>query len=324
VRSPEFVVVGTPRSGTTLVQRLASELTGVRIPPETHFLSDFVSALTNRWPPPLSGPALRDALADYAGRDYLEGVPFDVDAVVDSLGGACPTIPALYVAIVHHLAGSPPDTDEVAIGEKTPTHLLWWKPLARVFPRLKFVAVVRDPRAVVASNLEVGWSAEAVAPAVRWNDDVRLVRSAAAALGRARVLRLRYEDVVDDPGTARARLGSFLGRPVAGPPAESGGAPLFASWETWKRGATGAIDPARRDRWRDTLTPGQAADVAAVCRAGMASLAYADAPARRDAWERRARLPVAAHAVIARQAARRARRRLEIARLSRHWTIEPS
>ena len=34
-----FLIVGTPRSGTTLVQRLVSELRGVRVPPRDPFLS---------------------------------------------------------------------------------------------------------------------------------------------------------------------------------------------------------------------------------------------------------------------------------------------
>ena len=36
-----FLMVGTPRSGTTLLQRLACELPGVGMPPETHFF-DYV------------------------------------------------------------------------------------------------------------------------------------------------------------------------------------------------------------------------------------------------------------------------------------------
>lgn len=45
--APAFLIVGTPRSGTTLVQRLASELPGVAIPPETHFFSLFVAVCRN-------------------------------------------------------------------------------------------------------------------------------------------------------------------------------------------------------------------------------------------------------------------------------------
>ena len=35
--SLRFVIIGTARSGTTLVQRLCAELPGVWVPPETHF-----------------------------------------------------------------------------------------------------------------------------------------------------------------------------------------------------------------------------------------------------------------------------------------------
>src|SRR5262245_51226417 len=48
-----FLIVGTPRSGTTLVQRLATELPGVRVPPETHFFPHFGSDLIKRTSFPL-------------------------------------------------------------------------------------------------------------------------------------------------------------------------------------------------------------------------------------------------------------------------------
>jgi len=44
-RGPDFLIVGSARSGTTLVQRLACELPGVAMPPETHFFDIFLRRL---------------------------------------------------------------------------------------------------------------------------------------------------------------------------------------------------------------------------------------------------------------------------------------
>lgn len=80
-------------------------------------------------------------------------------------------------------------------GEKTPEHLMWWRPLVRALPGLKIVAVVRDPRAVAASHLEVPWGIRShVVLAEQWSFDQRQVMAARATLGRRRCLVLHYED----------------------------------------------------------------------------------------------------------------------------------
>jgi Sulfotransferase family len=309
-RQPAFLVVGTPRSGTTLVQRLASELPGVAVPPETHFFTEFSTALLRRHRFPLEGDALRAAVDDYAGRRYLRDVPFDPATVVADLDGRAGSPVDLYAAVVRHLAG---DGAEV-VGEKTPGHLLWWRPLSTAIPGLKLVVVVRDPRAVAVSHVRLGWSGDHVKPAQRWNDDRRRSSAAERALGPSRVLVVRFEDVVADPTAARSRLAGFLGI-VPGPTGESAEAGLHVpAWETWKAGAAGPVDASAADRWRDELSPRGSAEVAAVCARGMAALGYDAAPAGRR--------PALAPAVAARRlrwVARGRWRDAEIARLSRGW-----
>ena len=61
-----FLVVGSPRSGTTLLQRLSCEIEGVRMPPETHFFSDFVWGLVHRAKFPLPMPDLRKEIERFA------------------------------------------------------------------------------------------------------------------------------------------------------------------------------------------------------------------------------------------------------------------
>jgi len=47
---PHFAIVGSPRSGTTLVQRLCCELEGVVVPYETHFFSAYLPVCRPRFP----------------------------------------------------------------------------------------------------------------------------------------------------------------------------------------------------------------------------------------------------------------------------------
>lgn len=278
-----FLVVGSPRSGTTLVQRLACELPGVRMPPETHFFSQFAPGLLARRRFPLDRAGLTEELTRFAGLDTSRALDIDVDAVVDDLGGRCPSPFALFDSVVRHAGGS-----GELWGEKTPDHLLWWRPLARAAPWLRFVAVVRDPRAVVASNLGMPWSEDRRLPAwgdalhlafaVHWALSQRQTDAMRNELGPERCLVLRYEDVVADPSGAQARIAGFLGRPA---PVVPGSAPagIVPEWEPWKRDALAPVDPGRADSWRRVLDGRRARQVTAVCRSGMRRFGYGhDAP----------------------------------------------
>lgn len=317
VRHPDFLIVGTPRSGTTLVQRLASELPGVQVPPETHFFTDFVWSLHRGRRFPLQGAELRAALEEYRNRQYFRSVPFDPAAIADDLGGRCETVIDLFAGVVAHLAGS-----ALILGEKTPGHLLWWRPLSRTLPGLKLVCVLRDPRGVVASNIKVGWSRHPVMTAQRWNDDLRRAETAAETLGRARCLLVRYEDVLHDPAAAKQALARFLGSDRLGAMDRESSVPLlFPAWETWKATALGPMEPVRADAWRNELRAFQRRGVGAICREGMERLGY-DAecdpgPARRA----RLTFPPAAQLRRAQHVARRWRRQTGIEWLSRDWPV---
>lgn len=280
-----FLIVGTPRSGTTLVQRLASELPGVRVPPETHFFSLFARGLLRRQRFPLDTESLRDELERFLSMPASRGLELNPDAIVSRLAGVCARALDLFLAIVQELGGP-----AEIYGEKTPNHLLWWKPLTRAIPKLRIVAVVRDPRGVVNSwaPAPFGMSSH-VALAERWVCDQRLVRTARRELGPDRCLQLRYEDVVADPESTQSRLREFLSTLRRGDGAPTWrhretllSRPLFMPWETWKSAALGPVVRDRATAWRQELTPAQARLVSRICQAEMTAFGYeADTEPRR-------------------------------------------
>lgn len=263
-----FLIVGTPRSGTTLVQRLACEIPGVAVPPETHFLYFFAADLYRRRSFPLDAQEIRDEIALYVALDNSRELDVDPEAVVAELGGTCGSILELFSALVRHLAGP-----AEVYGEKTPAHVVWWEKLAAAAPWMKFVAVVRHPAAVVASWTEA-WPHESwVAAAERWTLDQIRISAMLDALGPRRALLLRFEDVVAGPAEARRTIARFLGRPAPARPAAPARA-LYLPWETWKRRSLGPVDAARAEAWRDALTHEQVAYVLHACSAAMERVGY--------------------------------------------------
>jgi hypothetical protein len=269
------LIVGTPRSGTTLVQRLACELDGVGVPPETHFLRLFASGLIRRRHFPLEGEALRDELRVFASLDTSCGLQLNPDVLAARLDGRVGTVMDLYSGITRHLAGEPK-----LCGEKTPSHLRWWRPLCRRARELRLIGVVRDPRDVVASYYDAWGARPHAVLAERWAIDQRELLGARQSLGAGRCVVLRYEDMVQDPAGARLEIARLLGTRPA-PATVGGSSPLYLSWEHWKRGTEDPVSDDRVERWRTTLCPEVAAEIAAIAGAPMRAFGYRDRPARR-------------------------------------------
>ena len=274
----DFVIVGTPRSGTTLVQRIASEIPEVVVPPETHVLSRFLPDLLARRSFPLQGPALRDEVDRYLALPTSRGLPTSRDAVVTTAGGRCERPLDLYVAVVRAMTG-----EAALVGEKTPEHLPWWRPLTRALPDLRVVAVVRDPRGVMASHAEVPWGIRSAGHlAEQWRLDQQQVL-AATREREDLTLVLRYEDVVGGPDQARRRLARFLG---ADPGRVVDPDEIVLGWEWWKQRASRPVEADRAARWHQALRPEVADEVASVAGTVMERFGY---PTPRQSLRTRAR-----------------------------------
>ncbi|HET6625224.1 MAG TPA: sulfotransferase [Nocardioidaceae bacterium] len=131
--------------------------------------------------------------------------------------------------------------------------------LSDAFPDARFIEIVRDGRAVAASLSTVDWwetspvwwyggtpedwRREGRDPwelcARNWVEEVRVVRSGLSDLSPTRVLSLRYEELVRDPGSVVERAIAFSNLDPAAP-----------EWRT----ALGEVRfPNQNDRWRTTI-----------------------------------------------------------------------
>jgi Sulfotransferase family len=279
-----FLIVGSPRSGTTLVQRLACEIPGVAMPPETHFFSDFAWDLVRRHEFPLGGQALRDEMAIFAGLENSRGLDLDPDALVGSFGGTADSVYGLFDEMVRQFAGP-----AEIWGEKTPGHLWWWRPISVAAPWMRFIVVVRDPRAVVRSLLEMPWQEGPdldswegrlhLALAGKWAFDQEVASALLAELAPSRALLLRYEDVVSEAATARSAIARFLGRSGTEQVQEAPSS-MVHPWEHWKKRAMEDVASDRVHGWQTDLGDRRAAEVAWICRDGMARFGYPRNPLR--------------------------------------------
>jgi hypothetical protein len=271
-----FLLVGTPRSGTTLTQRICCELPGVAMPPETHLLQLFAPDLLARRRLPLTAGEVADELLRFAALPTSTELELNHQRVLDLVGPRCESLFQLFSAVV--VALCPPQPPGAVYGEKTPEHLLWWRAMTAASQALRIVGVVRDPRAVAASHRAVPWGIRDVAElAEEWAFDQRQLYAARRRLGPRRCLVLRYEDIVTDPGATRARLARFLGVPVPDQPARPQQA-IVGSWEWWKSRALQPVTTCRTEAWRACLTAAEAATIIEVAAPEMATFGYLTGP----------------------------------------------
>jgi glycosyltransferase involved in cell wall biosynthesis len=246
------------RSGTTVAQRLLSDLEGVWVPAETHFWRH-AAAMAREFRFPLGPEDAAAALRWFAALESSKGLEFDPDAALRTLGGRAFQWD-LFEAIVRAL--SPPGS--TALGEKTPDHLRWAEQLLAAVPGLRLIGLVRDPREVLRSHRTVPWgTTDPVRFAEKWIELSRRLRDC-QRLFADRVLAVRYEDLVRDPKEFRRRAAAHVAvadvpRPTHGPAGL-----LFAAEEWWKRDALAPVEP-REDRWRSQLPDDAIAVLEAAC-----------------------------------------------------------
>ena len=236
--APIFVV-GTMRSGSTLLRLILDSHENIAIGEETGFAGGLSAARTI--------PGWR-----YGG-DWSTRIGWTREEVDDRLR-------ELYSGMFERHAVS---QGKKRWGDKTPFHSWHMTDLAEVFPDAVFVAIVRHPGAVVSSLKKKFHYAVPEASAYWTSTNVEVIRQG-LALGRDRFALVRYEDVVEHPEPTLRALVGWLGEPWSDDLLRhqevqaAKGAPRLVDGSTSTREP---IDPGKAVAWQQSLT---AAEVAAV------------------------------------------------------------
>ena len=220
-----FFVVGSDRSGTTLLRLYLDAHSRLAIPSESWFLIDLFAAFPDGRTPgaphdPEPGPRrvldaddLERALAIVTEhRRFRDGWRLSPDAVREYLAGvAAPTLADFIDALYRLETGLPPGG---RWGDKTPEYALHMGAIDQVFPRSQFVHIVRDGRDVYLSLASRRWRDRGHTPyelGRYWSQTVSAAGAAGERLGRERYMLVRYEDLVLDTRATLVRVTDFLG-----------------------------------------------------------------------------------------------------------------
>jgi hypothetical protein len=173
-------LVGAPRSGTTWLQLMLAGSRHIATANETHLFAVYMRSLLEgnerfRGNPRAIGlePLFSEAEYSYVIREFAS-------------------------AVLARILATKPDADVIL--EKTPSHVNYWHDILNLYPDAKFLHLIRDPRAVVASlkAASKSWGKSWVPSRLIDNCEVWSASiTAGRAIGKAtrNYLEVRYEDL---------------------------------------------------------------------------------------------------------------------------------
>jgi hypothetical protein len=272
--APIFIV-GTSRSGTTLLASMLAAHANIACGPETALFrnvpSDRRGLLDDpAWPDeaarflstyarPFAGPALETygLDADQVRRELI-GKPRSMRSMLEAM-----TVPWMR------------ERGKRRWAEKTPGHLLHVRGIRRLWPDAAIIRVIRDPRAVAASYLKVPFGPDtAVGGAYLWRMNDEVSRSFFESDRNS--VTVLYEDLVGDPEAVLRKLCASLGEPfdphMLTP--DDPRSTVVVAGEFWKDRVSRPVDSARASAWRQELSVKDQERVALVCGEGMRHYGY--------------------------------------------------
>src|SRR5262245_30877214 len=216
--NPFVFLVGCPRSGTTLLQRLVDAHAQLAITPETHWIPRYFERRKGLTPEGWVTPKLVRKLLAYHKFPHLGIGRPELDGLLDTEG---PLSYADFVSRLFDLYGKA--QGKQLVGDKTPGYARHLPILHALWPRARFVHLIRDGRDVCLSAVSwkkpdtllaslAIWAEDRVTTAALWWEwHVRLGREGGRAVGGELYREVRYEALVARPAEECARLCAFLG-----------------------------------------------------------------------------------------------------------------
>ena len=246
------IVLGCPRSGTTMLQVALHAHPRLAIPPETWLLVDAYRERLRFGD--LRTRAGKEALADWVmTRRKVRDLRLGRQGVRRLVLDAPPTLGSALGAVLQAYAQR---FDKPRWGDKRPAYYQDVAAVLRLFPDAQFIHLVRDPRACVASLQRMPWwDLGTPAALAAWVEAVDYGAAWRARLGPDSWYELRYEQLVAEPEQELRQLCAYLGETYDAGMTRPQDVPRSAvpRRKTWHSRARSGMDSARTTAYRSGL-----------------------------------------------------------------------
>jgi len=223
-----FFLVGTTRSGTTLLGLMFRGHSAISFPGEFDFAVDFMPE-ARPWPE-------LDGYYDWLPINRL--YRFHRPAIDRSLD-----FPGLIRSFVAQMKVDSAGAPRTLVGVAVHRH---FDRLHQLFPKARYLHIVRDPRDVGVSWLEKGWTGNLWAASRSWQEIELLWDEVSTRIPPDRRHEIRFEDLVADPKSVLRRICDFLGLAYE-----------ESMLDYPQRSTYEAVDPKQAYKWRRSLSKRQ-------------------------------------------------------------------
>ena len=262
------LIVGSPRSGTSLLRRVLSHsgaLCGHPLEPQ------YILDLRERFGFTITDVA--GALDLLVSHRMFPAELINATVLRNRLSGRASIDLSEFLAICYRVMRG--DSDQTVL-LKHPTLVLHTDVMQRLFPNLRIIQCVRDPRANILSR-RTRWPATNLwTAAALWGDSIQAGRRFHAESGTP-YMEMRYEDLLTSPESTCRALCEFLHIPFE--PDMLVVDYAMDEFNPDRPGEAGAhhyrsFEAQRIDKWRQFLAPAEVKLIETRCREGMALFGY--------------------------------------------------
>lgn len=287
-----FFILGNPRSGTSVFRLMLNRHSEVVVPPECGYL------LWYRQKYSAASFADVQTLTEFAN-DVLSAKKFEtwglgLDELMSALLTESPHSYAEACACVHRSYALTKGKKTKIWGDKNNYYVSESEKLLELYPKAKFLFVIRDPRDVFASYLDLAnlktdskyapkLTVSALDFGSEWLSNLKSMDALATQLSETDYLYVRYEDVVGDSEQTLTKVLEFLGVQFEARVIAPDDKIQFIEKEPadtldWKKLTQKAPDQSRIGRYRSVLNDRQVSEIAERCRYEMSRFGYLELP----------------------------------------------
>jgi hypothetical protein len=199
-----FFIVGSARSGTTLLRLMLNAHSTVAVPPESRFICEFWAGDDEI--------AVDDYLSRLEAHKRYQLWDLPTAAIRAELGDA-QRVP-FRTAIDATFRAWAATHGKARWGDKTPRYIECMPLILSLFPDARFLHLVRDGRNVALSYADVPFGPKTVAKAADlWARRVRIGMEQGRSMEPGHYLEMFYEDLVEDPEGEIKTLTDFIDLP---------------------------------------------------------------------------------------------------------------
>jgi hypothetical protein len=238
-------IVGTGRSGTTLLQLLLNAHPNIAVWGEIHFFDQILQI--KKWVPSLERLKNLERFFSYLKMtehyQYLpEGERIFEATKKKMILENVSSYEHFYRIALEEYAKS---KGKLRFGDKTPYNLLYLDKIYQIFPKCKIVHILRDPRDVVASYIKLpNASKDVIIHALAWKCFIINSKHFLAKPYTAeKYIELHYENLVCNPEQELRRICGFIGENYSSKMMEFHlTAQRYIRKEPWKEGALSPVN----------------------------------------------------------------------------------